>query len=437
MNKDNDNFGNIKARAADKQDFIKDSGAIRDDGHGNTELHEQSVHDCIQEDIEAIPSDHEAQDRAISKFDLRHEQTNQIPIDSEFKEFVKDPEEVLKQEAPSVFTAKTMNECIEDAKKTPIPNKLFGDLWFEGEVCLLFSDTDYGKSALAVQIAEGIAAGTPILHFENKIKSKSVAYVDIELSDKQVEARYSDNFQDHYIFSNKLMRLQIDRDNINEEISLEDQILHGIEQYSKEVDIKIFIIDNNTAIISDPEKGRNAIRLMKELNNLKKSLGLSILVLAHTPKRDPRKPLRIDDLAGSKHLANLCDSMFAIGKSIKDESQRYIKQLKTKPIETKYGSTNVILCHLQKSSDNMLRFEFDGFGREANLLKSTDDDEKEVRAEKIVKLIEEKNMKYEDIGQELGMSKGNVSKIYRKYKSNNSSPLVVVSNGNRKQEDIS
>ena len=51
---------------------------------------------------------------------------------------------------------------------------------------------------------------------------------------------------------------------------------------------------------------------------LKSKYGLSILVLAHTPKRDSGKPLGRNDLQGSKMIINFCDSAFAIGESAKN-----------------------------------------------------------------------------------------------------------------------
>ena len=75
------------------------------------------------------------------------------------------------------------------------------------------------------------------------------------------------------------------------------------------------------------EKGDAAGRLMIQLNNLKKRYGLSILVLAHTPKRSLDCPITSNDLAGSKRLYNFFDSVFVIGKSALDGGLRYVKQL--------------------------------------------------------------------------------------------------------------
>jgi hypothetical protein len=59
---------------------------------------------------------------------------------------------------------------------------------------------------------------------------------------------------------------------------------------------------------------------------LKNKHNLSILILAHTPKRNFTNPLSNNDLQGSKMLANFIDSSIAIGKSYLNEDLRYIKQ---------------------------------------------------------------------------------------------------------------
>lgn len=56
---------------------------------------------------------------------------------------------------------------------------------------------------------------------------------------------------------------------------------------------------------------------MMKLMNLKKQYGWSLLVIAHTPKRNLSSPITQNDLAGSKKLYNFFDSVVAIGKSAK------------------------------------------------------------------------------------------------------------------------
>ena len=45
------------------------------------------------------------------------------------------------------------------AAALPTPRPLLGSLWFEGEMTVLFSETNAGKSVLAVQVADAVARG--------------------------------------------------------------------------------------------------------------------------------------------------------------------------------------------------------------------------------------------------------------------------------------
>ena len=99
------------------------------------------------------------------------------------------------------------------------------------------------------------------------------------------------------------------------------------------------------------------------LKAIKEDLGISILVLAHTPKRTIARPLTENDLAGSKNLANFADNLFAIGRSPHGPDIRYIKPIKIRnsapllPEEGwpqsgrgggSYDASNVNVCRLEK-----------------------------------------------------------------------------------------
>src|ERR1035437_2282196 len=112
-------------------------------------------------------------------------------------------EQVIKQgneakESKGLFTVKTASRWIEQAKTRPVPQMLFDVLWFEGELCILFADTNLGKSILAVQIGNSISRGQQIHGFKLETPKQPILYFDFELSDKQFENRYSKNFEQHY-----------------------------------------------------------------------------------------------------------------------------------------------------------------------------------------------------------------------------------------------
>ena len=280
------------------------------------------------------------------------------------------------KESKGLFTVKTASRWIEQAKTRPIPKMLFGELWFEGELCILFADTNLGKSILAVQISNSISRGEHIRGFKLESPKQPILYFDFELSDKQFENRYSIKFEQHYNFDCNFIRVEINPDaTIPENQSFEDFLNHSLERSIIETGAKILIIDNLTYLKSETEKAKDALPLMKHLKALKNKHGLSILALAHTPKRDLSKPITRNDLQGSKMLINFCDSSFSIGESSHEKSTRYLKQIKARNTEIIYDAENVCICHIEKPS-NFLQFEFLNFGTESEHLKQISESEK-------------------------------------------------------------
>ncbi len=92
----------------------------------------------------------------------------------------------------NLFTARTANAYVTRPLPRPAKRHLFGDIWREGELMLLFADTGLGKSALAVQISAAIAGGEPIEPFAPTTGPQRVLYFDFELTDEQFADRYSD-----------------------------------------------------------------------------------------------------------------------------------------------------------------------------------------------------------------------------------------------------
>jgi RecA-family ATPase len=311
------------------------------------------------------------------------------------------------------FIAKTANEWIELAKTSPKPKMLFGEFWYEGELGILFADTNLGKSILAVEIGNSISRGEIIKGFASEAKKQLVLYFDFELSCKQFENRYSKEFEQHYNFDDNFIRIEI---NPNSEIpnnqTIESFIEYSLEKSVKDIGAKILIIDNITYLKNETEKAKDALPLMKFLKALKSKYGLSILALAHTPKRDLSKPITRNDLSGSKMLMNFCDSCFSIGESQKDKNIRYIKQIKVRQSEFKFDSENVCVCEIHKPH-NFLSFEFHSYGIEREHLKEVT--EKDIE-QKISEVLELKNqgVSNTEIANKYGVTEGAVRKWLKK-----------------------
>lgn len=150
---------------------------------------------------------------------------------------------------------------------------------------------------------------------------------------------------------------------------------------------------------------------MKHLKALKNKYSLSILALAHTPKRDLSKPISRNDLSGSKMLINFCDSSFAIGESCKDKSLRYLKQIKQRNTEQIYDAENVCVCLIDKPL-NFLQFEFVNYGTEREHLKQPTEQDKENLTERVTELKQQGRSLLE-IGTELNISHMKVSRILK------------------------
>jgi len=319
----------------------------------------------------------------------------------------------------NLFILKPVNEWIDIAKKTPIPNMLFGELWFENEICVLFSDSNLGKSILSVQIANSISSGVPILGFILEAPKQIVLYFDFELNAKQFEIRYSvqnkeqKKCENHYLFDDNFIRVEINPEaDIPENCKFEDYLTESIEKEIIKTGAKVLIIDNITFLKNENENSKNALPLMKLLKSLKNKYGLSILVLAHTPKREMSRPITQNDLQGSKMIFNFTDSCFAIGASNLDKNLRYIKQLKERNTEKIYDCENVIICEIEKNN-NFLSFKFLQYGREMEHLKQYTESEKDIRISQ-AKELKASGYTNVAIGKSLGVSKATIRKWIKK-----------------------
>ena len=293
-----------------------------------------------------------------------------------------------------LFTVKRANKWIEENKGKPIPRMLFNEFWFEGELCILFADTNQGKSILAVQIGESISSGKPIPGFKLETERQPVLYFDFELSAKQFESRYSTKnvekkvYENHYEWDDNFIRVEINpKIKIPDGKSFEQYLNESLIESIDKTKAKILIIDNLTYLKTDVERSKDAAPFVQKLQSIIDEKSVSILALTHTPKRDLSKPITRNDISGSKRLIDFCDSSFAIGESHKDKSLKYFKQIKARETEHIYDRENVIVCELKKGY-NFLAFEFKEFGSEQDHLRHYSENERSDLETKVKGLME-------------------------------------------------
>lgn len=299
-----------------------------------------------------------------------------------------------------MFNVTSVNKAIADAAVRPNPTALWLTLWYEGEVCCLYADSNVGKSLYAVQMATTIAI------------NKRVLYFDFELSDKQFQLRYTDNSGVTYSFPDNLYRVEINPDKMEVGVDFETEVIQDIEQTAIQLNANVIIVDNLTWLCNASEKGEAAGILMKSLMGLKRKYGWSILVIAHTPKRNLSNPITQNDLAGSKKLFNFFDSAFSIGYSARDDGLRYVKQTKVRSGELRYHSDNVIVYGVEQVGA-FTQFVFKCYATEKEHLKSMESKE-EIALKDAAYQLRNENKSYREIASKLGISKSKVERLLKK-----------------------
>ncbi|BAU55410.1 AAA family ATPase [Mucilaginibacter gotjawali] len=312
----------------------------------------------------------------------------------------------------SQFTVESGSRWMELYRREPKANMLLGELWHQNELCIMFADTNTGKSVLAVQIADSIARGQSIGPFTCKAPPARVLYLDFELDNRQFGLRYSHGDEDHP-FSPNFFRAQYNfLPDPPPHTSENDLLIAAIEYKIQRVKATVLIIDNITCLRGGTENAAVALSLMKSLKALKTDHNLSILVLAHTPKRrNPTQPISADDLHGSKLLINFADSAFAIGKSTAETGLCYLKQIKQRNTSQRYGPANVCLCRIQKPGA-FLHFKFEGYSAEHPHLLSRTAASRQQFAHTIADLSAA-GLSQRDISRQLGIGLSTVNRLLR------------------------
>ena len=287
------------------------------------------------------------------------------------------------------------NLAMERASMCQNPKPLFDPFWYEGEIGCLFADSNVGKSILAMQIAADIA------------KEQRVLYFDFELSEKQFQLRYTDENGKLYHFPDKLFRVTINPDLLGSlSVPFEEAVMGSIEKAAISTESKVLVIDNISILCMQTEKGEDAAALVRRLRELRAKHGFSILIIAHTPKRNMYNPITQNDLAGSKKLFNFIDSCFAVGKSVVGSNIRYVKQIKVRNSEERHGTDNVQVYSIDKIGP-LLCFVYLESSPESMHLRIADKDE---LAGEVLRLSSEgKSMR--EIASMTGKSKSTVHRI--------------------------
>ena len=246
----------------------------------------------------------------------------------------------------------SLNSMMMKEQRKPVPEILWGGdgngnaLWFENEFAILFGRTNTGKSLYAVQIAE---------HISGQL-GKTVLYLDLELSMKQFQERYTSKDGELHVWPDNLHRPDLSM--IGDGLYDSDKFLPLIRRMMAKVNARVLILDNLTFLVNNGGmKAEDVKPICQEFCNWAKE-GYSILVVNHTPKIQPFTPLDINHCLGSSMLTNFVQSVFAIGTDSSNPSTgRYVKQLKSRNGRIVWEGNHVIPYVIDKTlAPTMLRF---------------------------------------------------------------------------------
>jgi len=336
-----------------------------------------------------------------------------LPISKKKKETVENEIKINSSPLSQLQPIRTSKQRMQDARNQPPIKQLCSMIWQTNELHLLFADTGIGKSILAVALSDALSKGKRLMLLENENEPLKVLYYDFELSDRQFRKRYSNEVGHEYSFSDNFFIDSIDfvaLTNINLQARINELLFQKIIFDIEQTRAQVLVIDNLTFLNTQSTQDTQiALEVMRKLNELKKDYNLSILVLAHTPKRDLSSPLTINHLAGSKHLSNFADSISAIGKSIQGTNIRYWKQIKpSRSGEMLYDTHNVINCEIVKTNE-LLTFDFISYSPESDHLR--EDRENQTNERKgIARQLSAQGKSLREIAQEMGIGKSTIQR---------------------------
>lgn len=283
----------------------------------------------------------------------------------------------------NVLTYKSMNQTMIDGAKEPPAKRMTGSLTHENSIIILFSDPGTGKSIFGMQLADMISRGKGLWNhkdFQNSCTSKKTVFFDFEMEESELYGRYRKNGKvaNAYNWHKNFFRSGINPDFIDFE-EADTLITNEMQLVIEEQEPELVIVDNMTYIASESSDPKMATKIMKKLLAMQKrsTNQMTIIVIAHTPKRDPSLPIELRHLAGAKALSNFAKTVIAISKSKLDPALRYIKQLKVRQDIEVYNEENVIVCGIDKAENGRLEYQFRSFGKEAEHLITPDIEQQE------------------------------------------------------------
>lgn len=279
---------------------------------------------------------------------------------------------------------------------------LFDELWAKGELAILFGEPGIGKSLLAMQLADALTRGRPIVEFlkmpETPLK---VLYVDLVLNDAQFCGRYTREAGDGeirtYEFSEELMY-----DRPPEGADVAEWIRNAVEANP----LDIVIVDDLSVVSLTDDGTRERLHLLLELRRLSRVHGLSVLVLADSWPSGYELTTEAA-LRRGRVLCNYADSVFTID-SLDEMDLRMIVQTRSSGGARFWTENNRLYGRVSQMASGLLGLVFPNCDPKKNGLPD--------QILRIKELRDENKMTFRDIAEYLELSKSSVHRLYSMWK---------------------
>ena len=302
---------------------------------------------------------------------------------------------------------------IEELRKEdhPMPPKFFLNYWHRGEISILGGDPNVGKSFLINDLCVGIYRGIsfwgePITEVRGRC-----FVVDLEMSDSMFGNRIKGAPEGLFY---GITRISISLDNGDLDLSVEKLTAKLVEILKNYDGDKCVFIDNLTDLIGRRSKEKTAIELINRLRPLAERYNTSFLLVAHTIKRNPGKPITTNDICGSKAIIDAVDSVFVICESIKGEGICYVKHLKAR-----FTSRYKEVAELELIEQPYLHFSLRDWNYEAEHLPARRDRARKYSESEIIEVVRlhTDGFSTREIQDKTGVSKSTVARIIKEYNS--------------------
>ena len=234
---------------------------------------------------------------------------------------------------PDYFQTRSIGEVFEAGANEPARLRIFGDFLRQQTNTLLYSNTNYGKSFLAFQIALNAATGNSFAdceQFRNECTPMKVLLGEFELDAKDLTDRHAVAWQ---YYDNKLLNsnLKVLHENPKATAVYGANLLQKIEEAAISTNADLVIIDNLTKVCPDLLKADQVSIVIDTFRRIRQKTGASFLIIGHTVKSLQNIAITENSYYGSAHIANFFTEIFYLDKT--NNGLFFLKHAKTKQKE--------------------------------------------------------------------------------------------------------